>query len=79
MRYGRSVPNGFLPVYSVSDDKEAEDLITLCCPRQHDGQHYARELANEQTLENLQKFSDKLDEGHRHLKKAGLCRCTVSS
>lgn len=75
MRFGPKLPNGFLPVYSVGDDEEAEALITLCCPRQFDGQHYARELANEQTLENLQKFSDKLDQGHEHLKKAGQCRC----
>ncbi len=75
MAFGPKVPNGRLPVYSVGDDEEAQALITLCCPRTYDGQYYARELANEQTLENLKKFSDKLHEGHAWLKKAGKCRC----
>ncbi len=75
MRYGRSIEKGFLPVYSVGDEEEAKDLIVLTCPTFPDGTHYARELANEQTLENLQKISDKLHEAHGHLKKLGCCRC----
>lgn len=63
MRYGRSVPDGFLPVFSVDTEQEAKDLIVLCCPRDDNGVHYARELAAEQTLENLQAFSDKLARG----------------
>jgi hypothetical protein len=32
----------------------------MTCPRGADGNYYARELVEEQTLENLQAFSDKL-------------------
>lgn len=35
-------------------------LITMTCSRDDSGTYYARELVQEQTLENLQKFSDKL-------------------
>lgn len=37
-------------------------LIIMACPRDQEGEHYARELAQEQTLENLVAFSDKLQE-----------------
>ncbi len=65
-----------MPVFSVGDEEEAKQLIVLCCPRTTDGKAYfARELAAEQTLENLAKFSDKLDAGHEIIKKRGKCRC----
>lgn len=60
MRYGRAVPEGFLPVFSVDTEEEAQKLIILTCPRGNDGAYYARELIVDQTLENLQQFSDKL-------------------
>lgn len=60
MRFGRTVPDGFLPVFSVDTEEEARTLIVATCPRQEDGTYYARELAAEQTLENLQAFSDRL-------------------
>lgn len=60
MRFGRTVPDGFLPVFSVDTEEEARQLIIAACPRDDQGTHYARELAHEQTLENLQAFSDKL-------------------
>lgn len=70
MRYGRgALPDGFLPVFSVNSEVEAERLLILCCPRGADGQFYARELANEQTLDNLQAFSDRLAAGYALLKK----------
>lgn len=62
-------------MYSVADEEEAKALITLCCPRDHHGTHYARELAQKQTIENLQAFSDKLHEGHKRLVETGYCRC----
>lgn len=76
MRYGRSVPidEGFLPVFSVESEEDAEKLINLCCPRDMAGVHYARELAHEQTLENLQLFSDKLAKGYAMLKEKGLVK-----
>ena len=62
MRYGRSVPidAGFLPVFSVDTEEDAESLLILACPRNMDGEFVARELVHEQTLDNLQAFSDKL-------------------
>lgn len=60
MRYGRSVPDGFLPVFSVDTVEQAESLIVLACPRDDAGMYYARELVHEQTVENLQAFSDRL-------------------
>jgi hypothetical protein len=58
--YGTVVPNGSLPVFSVSTEKEAKMLIAMTCPLSMDGDHYARELAEDQTLENLVAFSDRL-------------------
>jgi len=67
VRYGRSVPRGFLPVFSVNTEEEAKRLIVLTCPMNVDGQYYARELAEEQTLENLQAFSDKLVKAYDYM------------
>lgn len=69
MRFGRTVEDGFLPVFSVDTEEEAQRLIVLACPRDGSGQFYARELAEEQTLENLQKFSDKLAKCHELLNR----------
>ena len=38
-------------------------MITLCCPLDNAGHYFARELAEEQTLENLERFSDHLQRG----------------
>jgi hypothetical protein len=58
--FGLKLPDGYLPVFSVNTAAEAKELIALACPMSVDGHYYARELAREQTLENLQIFSDKL-------------------
>lgn len=63
MGWGPTIPSGRLPVFSVNTEEEAQSLVVLCCPRGDDGHFYARELAEEQTLENLQKFSDRLARG----------------
>jgi hypothetical protein len=42
------------------------------------GQYVAVELAREQTIENLQRFSDRLDGVHRMLKANGRCRCSTT-
>lgn len=62
MGYGPlgTCPDGSLPVFSVDTEKEAEQLIILACPRNYDDQHFAPELAQEQTLENLHAFGDRL-------------------
>jgi hypothetical protein len=68
VRFGRTVEDGFLPVFSVDTEEEAKRLITLACPRDLSGQFYARELSEHQTLGNLQKFSDKLAKCYELLK-----------
>jgi len=67
--FGRKVPNGWLPVFSVDTVAEARRLITLACPMDDSGNYYARELAEEQTLDNLQKFGDKLALAYAHMKR----------
>ena len=69
MRYGHNVEDGFLPVYSVETEQEAEQLIILTCSLGPDGNYYASELIKEQTLENLAKFSNKLAKYHKLLKE----------
>lgn len=67
MCYGRRCPPGHLPVFSVNTEKEAEDLLLLCCSRGVDGKRYAQELAAEQSVNNLAKFSQKLAKGYEYL------------
>lgn len=55
-----TVPKGSLPVWSCDTEEEAKSLIVATCPRGPNGKFYARELAAEQTLENLGAFSRKL-------------------
>lgn len=64
-----------LPVYSVGTEEEAQELIILACPTNAQGEHIAPELAREQTLENLDRFSERLDRAHELLKKNGRCTC----
>ena len=74
--FGRSCPHGSLPVFSVADEKEAQDLIVLACPTNAAGQYVAEELAQEQTLENLAAFGERLEKLHDEvLVPHGLCRC----
>jgi hypothetical protein len=68
VRFGRSVPDGFLPVFSVDTEDEARRLIVMTCPRDPSGIYYARELAAEQSLENLQLLSDKLAKAYTMMK-----------
>lgn len=61
MGFGRGpIPGGRLPVFSTDTEEEAQMLIVMCCPRDEDGNYYARELADKQTLPNLRRFSDRL-------------------
>jgi hypothetical protein len=50
-----------LPVFTVNNEEEARLLITLACPTNAKGEHIAPELAEEQTLENLSSFGDRLN------------------
>lgn len=69
------MPDGALPVFSTDTEEEARRLIVACCPRDHAGTYYARELAERQTLDNLAKFSLRLAEAHERLKERGYCDC----
>ena len=67
MRYGRSVPKGWLPVHSVWTEEQARELLIIACPKNAFGQFVAPELEEEQTLDNLDSFGRRLarlDEDH---------------
>lgn len=46
----------------MQTEEEAKGLIILSCDTNSKGEYVARELVREQTLENLRKFSDRLQE-----------------
>ena len=84
MGFGRSLPDGTLPVFSVADEEEARQLIILSCETDASGNHIARELFEsrilrddppEQALEALRAFGDRLALMHEYLIGAGMCRC----
>jgi hypothetical protein len=62
VEYGRRVRPGSLPVFSTDTEEEAHALLTLSCPMNYHGQFVAPELVKEQTLDNLIRFSDRLQE-----------------
>lgn len=62
------MPDGFLPVMSVDTEEEARSLLVLSCPRNEAGEFVARDLVEEQTLENLETFSAKLEANYKILK-----------
>ncbi len=72
MRYGRTLEEGFLPVYSVDTEEEARQLLTTACPTNLAGEFISPELAREQTLENLDAFGDRLEMLHSEMK---VCQC----
>lgn len=64
-----------LPVYSVGSEKEAQRLLILACPTNSNGEFIDRYTAREQTLENLELFSNDLDRAHDLLVKNEHCDC----
>ena len=74
VRYGRTVPDGYLPVYSVDTEEEAKKLLTFACGTNINGDFIAKQLAHEQTLENLAAFSDWLAARHDDLKEVWAAR-----
>lgn len=54
---------------SVNTEEEARDLLVMACPRNVNGEFIARELVEEQTLENLEKFGLKLEEYYKLMMK----------
>jgi hypothetical protein len=75
VRFGRTVEDGFLPVFSVDSEKEAKTLIVMACKTNMDGEYIAPELAEEQTLKNLHAFSGRLERMHDILAGNGNCTC----
>jgi hypothetical protein len=65
--YGVTVPKGSLPVYSVDTEEQAKVLIATACGTNLNNEYVARELAEEQTIENLLAFGDRLAETARRL------------
>ena len=66
-----SRPAGSLPVFTTDTKEEAEALLVLACSTNMKGEHIARELVHEQTIENLQAFSDRLDDLYTKYIKGG--------
>ena len=59
-------------MFSTDTEEEAKALISLACEKNMAGDYIARELAHEQTLENLQAFSDRLNDLYtKYIKKGG--------
>jgi len=75
VRYGRSVPDGFLPVFSVGSEAEAKSLLTVACQTNIDGEFIARELAQDQTIDGLFAFGERLEKMHERMVERGLCEC----
>ena len=75
MGYGTVVPDGYLPIFSVDTEEEAQKLLIAACPRDIEGNLYARELAQEQTIERLFAFGEKLAVIHDRLVEMGNCTC----
>lgn len=60
--YGTVVPDGSLPVFSVDTEKQARTLLVAACSTNMQGEFVATELVTDQSLENLDAFSDRLAE-----------------
>lgn len=78
MRYGTVVPfdEGWLPVFSVGSEAEAHALLTATCPTNVDGEFVARELVEEQTLDNLYAFGARIQKIHdERFKGTDRCAC----
>ena len=55
-----TIPKGSLQVFSVHTEQQAERLLVASCERNLNGQFVARELATEQTIDNLFMFGERL-------------------
>lgn len=75
MGFGEApIPKGTLPAFSVGSEAEAKALLTLACPTNANGEYVAPELVEEQTLENLYAFGDRLRRIHA-TRIAGTPKC----
>ena len=55
-------------MFSVGTEEQAKTLLTLTCQTNLDNEYVAEELAGEQTFENLQAFSRRLEKGWKVMK-----------
>ena len=62
-------------MYSVGTEDEAEELLVMACETNLQGRFVARELVQEQTFENLEKFGLRLGRYHDILVEKGQCTC----
>lgn len=72
MHVGRTCdpkPEGFLPVFTTDTEEEARTILVMTCKRDVAGRLYAPELAEEQTLERLAAFGERLRAAWRLLKQ----------
>jgi hypothetical protein len=69
VRFGRKCEPGFLPVYSVDSEEEARRLLVAACPTNLDGEFIAPELVERQTLDNLERFGERLDRIYQAMKE----------
>ena len=63
------MPSGFLPVYSVDTEEEAKKLLVATCERNLDNRFVARELVEDQSLDNLFAFGKRLAETHKRIQE----------
>lgn len=59
----------------MDTESEAKRLVVMACKRDLKGNLFAPELAQQQTLENLEAFSARLAHVHEILVEKGLCEC----
>jgi hypothetical protein len=59
-------------VYSVNSEGEAQQLLILTCPRNRNGEFVAPELAEEQTLNSLYAFGERLHKAYGEMMSRSL-------
>ena len=72
---GECLPVGKLPVFSVDTEAEAEKLVSLVANHTYRDEPFARELAAEQTLDNLWDFAQRVMKAHTFLAEREQCEC----
>jgi uncharacterized phage infection (PIP) family protein YhgE len=55
-------PAGSLPVFTTNTLEASKMLVELACGTNAKGNYIAKELVEKQNMENLQKFSDRLNQ-----------------
>lgn len=72
--FGRRCPKGYLPAGSVNTEEEAQALIERCCEpvwidQENRPGFIAPELEQEQTLDNLYAFGERLEAEYQKMLK----------